>query len=225
MVAAVASKIGAVEIKQTRSLSETAVFRQFDSKLGNLNFIKVDVLLNISGGQLYYDNDSSAPASGTIQCGKVVSLTYTTDVILKNSAGLMIFDNGKLFGFNTGNFNLAPDNGDGKYNYDSTSPDGSILYGGSLEFSDSGYIDQGFWNQGAKGFVGAGTYDILYSVSQWIVFAGNNINDIEYYCSPAVLWNGSISVIYSYTAVPEPHSLCLIIAGITLFVNKRKRIN
>lgn len=223
MVTAFASIVEAAEIKQTRSLSETAVFSQFDSKLGNLNYIKIDVLLNISDGQLYYDNDSSSPASGTLQFGKVVSITYTTDVILKNSAAQMILGDGKIYGCNTLNFSLAADNGDGKYNYDSTSPDGSVFSGSSLTFSDSGYIADGYWNQGTKGFIGAGTYNILYSVSRWINFSGNNINDIEYYCSPAVSSNGSISVIYSYTAVPEPCSFCLISAGFALIMKKRQK--
>ncbi len=223
MVTAIASLVEAAEIMQTRSLSETAVFSQFDSKLGNLNFIKIDVLLNISNGQLYYDNDSSSPTSGTLQFGKVVSLTYTTDVILKDSAGQTIFGDGKIYGCNTLNFSLAADNGDGKYNYDSTSPDGDIFSGTNLAFSDSGYIANSFWNQGTKGFVGTGTYNILYSVSQWINFSGNNINDIEYYSAPAVSSNGCISVTYSYTPAPEPCSFFLISTGFALVINKRQK--
>lgn len=224
MVTAVASIVEAAEIKQTRSLSETAVFSQFDSKLGNLNYIKIDVLLNISGGQLYYDNDSASTASGTLQFGKIVSLVYTTDVILKNSANKIIFSDGKIFGCNTGEFSLAADNGDGKYNYDFTQPDGSVFTGSSLTFLQSDYIAESFWNQGTKGFIGTGTYNVAYSVSPWINFSGSNTGDIEYYSSPAVFSTGSICVTYEYTPAPEPCSLCLISAGFALLMKIKRRL-
>ncbi|MEN6384409.1 MAG: choice-of-anchor E domain-containing protein [Phycisphaerales bacterium] len=221
LIAVWASLIQGREIAQTRYFGEIAQFDQFDSSLGNLNTIKIDVSANISGGQLIYDNDSSGPLSGTFEFGKVCSLTYTQDVSLHNSANQMIFDNGNVFACNSSAFNLAPDDGDGRYNYDSNPPDGSIYYGGNLSFSATDYIGRTYWDKGSKGFIGSGTFDIVYSVNQWINFIGNDLGEkIEYYCSPNVEFQGSVTVTYSYDAVPEPCSFSLFLAGMALYLNK-----
>lgn len=225
MVTAVASIVEADEIKQTRGLSEAAVFRQFDSKLGNLNYIKIDVLLNISGGQLYYDNDSPSPTFGTLEFGKVVSIAYTTDVILKNQANNTVFGDSKILACNTASFSLAGDNGDGKYNYDATPPDGDALNGSNLTFMYSDCIAESFWTQGTKGFVGTDTFNIVYTIGQWINFSGSNVSDIEYYFYPAILSEGSISITYRYTPVPEPCSAWLIMSGAALVIKKLKQKN
>lgn len=225
MVTAVALTGQAAEIKQIHSLNQTAVFRQFDSRLGELNYIKIDALLNISGGTLYYDNDSESPAFGSLEFGKVVNIAYTTDVILKNQTNQMIFNNGRIFGCYTSNFSLAGDNGDGKYNYDSTPPDGGIFAGSSLTFLQSDYIGQSFWTQGTKGFIGTDTFSIAYTIGQWINFSGSNVGDIEYYFFPASLDSGSINITYIYTPVPEPCAFRLIISGAALLIKKVKTKN
>jgi hypothetical protein len=187
--------------------------------LGSLTAIRIDAAVNISGGVLYYDNDSSSALTGNLEFGKVYSMTYTQDVSLHNSAMQMIFNNGNVFACNSSAYNLAADNGDGKYNYDYNPPDGGIYYGDDLAFLDSDFIGSEFWNKGTKGFIGTGTYDILYSVNEWIDFASGN-SYIEYYSSPGVYAEGSLTVTYFYDPVPEPSVVLLLMSGIVFLKSK-----
>ncbi|HAL44686.1 MAG TPA: hypothetical protein DCP47_02005, partial [Phycisphaerales bacterium] len=214
-VLACASLIEAAVIKQTKYFGEIAEFSQFDNSIGTLNSIRIDVTLNITGGEMLFDNDGSSPISGTIQFGAAASLTYTSDISLYNAANQMIFDNGKIFCLNSFSYNLAADNGDGKYTYDNSAPDGCLFKGSNISFSDFGYIGSAFWNSGAKGFIGKGTYNIIYSVNSWNDSIGP---DIEYSFSPMVASDGSITVTYDYNEVPEPSVVSLFITGISLFI-------
>jgi hypothetical protein len=191
--------------------------------LGTLKSIRIDVSLNISGGMLFYDNDSSAAVSGTVEFGKVLNL-YAPDVNLHGASNELIFDKGAVLIYNSTAFNLAADNGDGIYNYDSTPPDGSIFYGSDLSITETDYIGSQFWTKGTKGFIGTGTYNIVYSVNPWINFKGSNLGEIQFYSSPNVNSQGSVTVTYSYEAVPEPSILLLLSSGV-LFLNKKNGNN
>jgi hypothetical protein len=217
-VLACASLIEAAVIKQTKYFGEIAEFSQFDNSIGTLSSIRIDVTLDISGGQMLFDNDGSSPVSGTIQFGAAASLTYTSDISLNNAAGQMILDNGKVFCFNSYAYDLGADNGDLMYNYDSSGPDGCLIKGSNLSFSDFGYIGNAFWNSGNKGFIGKGTYNIIYSVNNWTSSIGPNM---EYSFSPMVAYDGSISVTYDYSLVPEPSIIMLLWIG-SLYVRKIK---
>lgn len=214
---ALAFDASALTMVQTKYFGQAATFNQFDSGIGNLNSIRVDVTLSISGGQLNYDNDGLTAVSGMIEFGNAVNLEYTSDVSLFNSANQMIFDDGKMYAYKSSPFSLAADNGDGHNNFDSTAPDGGIIDGDDLTVSDYDYISAVYWNQGTKGYIGKGTYEIACSLIPWTIFTGSNTSEIQYYCAPSVLASGSITVTYSYDPVPEPAAISLLTAGIGLF--------
>lgn len=204
-------------------LNGSANFYQFDNHLGNLNSIKIEVSLSISGGQINYDNDSDSWAAGNLQFGAYVNLLSTSDVSLLDIAGQSILDDGKVFTYNSCGFNLAPDNDDGSY--DSTPPDGGFLNGSSLTCSDSGLIGNAYMGQGTKGFLGTDTYNILYTILQWTDLSGDNIDGIEYSCTPPVSASGYITITYNYDPIPEPCVLSLLTCGIAVLRIKKRKAN
>ncbi|HBG27431.1 MAG: hypothetical protein A2Y10_09895 [Planctomycetes bacterium GWF2_41_51] len=209
-------------IVQTIYFGQDGIFNQFDCSTGTLNFIRIDITLNIYGGQFNYDNDSTSEASGNLQFGETAGVRDTSDVCLLESLNDYIFDDGNIYAYTSCNFVLSPDNGDGGTNYDSTPPDGAVLFGSDKSVTESGYIPDVFWTQGDKGFLGTGTYTILYSLMPWTDFTGQNVNQIQFSCTPPVSADGSITVIYDYDAIPEPAALSLLTAGIFVCCNKKK---
>ena len=209
-------------ITQKVDFGSDGIFDQFDCSKGILNFIRLDLTLNIYGGQINYDNDSASEAIGTLLFGAAVDIKDTSDVSLLDSSYQLIFDNGNVYAFTSFDFILAPDNGDGKNNYDESAPDGAIAIGTDKTVSDSGFIASSFWSQGNKGFLGTGKFVIPYSLISLTEFSGENVTEIEYSCTPPVWTDGSLTLTYDYNPIPEPGGLCLMAAGVfTSFIRKK----
>lgn len=209
-------------IIQNIDFGSDGIFDQFDCSKGTLNFIRIDLTLNIHGGQINYDNDSTSEAIGNLQFGAAAGIADTSDVCLLDSSYQLIFDNGIVYAFTSCDFILAPDNGDGKNNYDATSPDGAVLSGIHKTVNDSGYIADIFWSQGNKGFLGTGKFTIPCSLIPWTEFTGEHVTEIEYSCTPPVLADGSLTMIYDYNPIPEPSALSLLAAGVFTSIIKKK---
>jgi hypothetical protein len=173
-----------------------------------LQSIMVSMTLQTASARLLLDNDSSQSASGTFEFGATGSIS-SDDVALLDSSFQPIPE--QVNAYHGQGFNLAPDNGDGLGNYDSTGPDGLFYDAGIETDSKSGFVGSDVWNAGNTGFLGTGTYDISYSIAQW--FNYNGIGGIEYAFSPASV-SGDITVIYTYTdPIPEPATIILLAIG------------
>jgi hypothetical protein len=210
----------ALTITQTKNFSGipnmngSLNFNQFNNSGGlTLTSIQVSLALQTNGGQLTLDNDSNSPASGTFQFGAKGNIS-STDVTLLNT----IFQPvpGEVNAIYSSAFSLAANTGDGPGDYDPTPPDGLLYNGGTINNSKSDYITSAVWTTGTKGFIGAGTYNINYSVSQWLDYG--SIGGIEYAVNP-VNASGDVTVIYNY--VPEPATITLLCTGL-VFLLKRK---
>jgi hypothetical protein len=182
-----------------------------------LQSIMVSMTLQTTSARLLLDNDSSESASGTFEFGAAGSIS-SDDVALLDSSFQPI--PGQVNAYHSQEFNLAPDNGDGLGNYDSTGPDGLFYDAGVETDSKSGFAGSDVWNAGNTGFLGTGTFDLSYSITQW--FNYNGTGGIEYAFSPASV-NGDITVSYTYAdPIPEPATISLLTIG-ALALLKRKR--
>jgi hypothetical protein len=202
----------------TPDMGGAATFNQFNDNGGTYILDSVQVLFHLqtSGGQLILDNDSPEAAAGTFQFGANGAIS-STDVILLNSSYMPI--PGEVTVFNSEGFSLAANVDDGFHDYDPTPPDGLLYIGETKEDTKSGLVGSSFWGAGDQGFLGAGTYDIDYSVSQWLNYGG--ISGIEYAVTP-VYASGYVEVDYDYHVVPEPATIGLLGLG-ALSLIRRKR--
>jgi hypothetical protein len=195
------------------SMSGPFTFNQFNTGLGTLTSIQVQLNLQTSGGELKLDNDSHQSASGTFEFGAQGTIN-STDVSLLNSSFLSI--PGTANAYHSGSFSLDPNVGDGPGDYSPLAPDGMLYTGTTENDNKSGYVGSAVWAAGIKGFLGTGTYNINYSITQWLDYGG--IGGIEYAVTP-VSASGDVTVVYNY--IPEPATIALLTIG-ALALLKRK---
>jgi hypothetical protein len=210
----------AATITQTKTFSGTPnldgalSFNQFNTGLGTLTSIQVQLNLQTSGGELKLDNDSHQSAAGTFQFGAQGTISGSPDVALLDSGFNPI--PGTANAYHSGSFSLDPNTGDGPGDYSPLAPDG-MLYTGTTETDNkSGYVGSAVWAAGTKGFLGTGTYNINYSITQWLNYGG--IGGIEYAVTP-VTASGDVTVVYNY--IPEPATIALLTIGALAFLKRK----
>jgi hypothetical protein len=200
------------------NMSGYLTFDQFDNHGGTWVLSSIEVLLTLhtSGGQLVLDNDSDQPASGIFQFGAKGNIE-SNDVTLLNSSAQTI--PGQAGAYHSRAFSLEPENGDGPNNRDGNSPDGLVYDGGTESGIVSGLVGSSYWTgSGAKGYLGTDTYDIYYSIFQWLDYG--SIGGIEYAVTP-VSASGDVTITYTYDVIPEPATITLLCLG-TFALLKRK---
>jgi hypothetical protein len=178
-------------------MNGSLAFNKFNLALGTLESIQVSFTLQTSGGQLILDNDSPSAASGTFEFGAVGSITSTD-------------------AYHTGAFNLTANAGDSLGDYDPTPTDGLQYDGGPETDTQSGLVNSLVW--GGYTGTGAGTYNIKYSVTQWLDYG--SVSGIEVAFSP-VIASGGVTVIYTYTPIPEPATVSLLTIGALAFLKRK----
>lgn len=188
-------------------------FNKFNNHGGTwiLQSIQVTLTLNTNNGEYTLDNDATGPASGTFQFGAKGNIS-STDVVLLNSSFANV--TGEVSASHSGSFSLAANVGDTIGNIDSTGPDGMKYVGGPENDSKTGLINSMF----VVGFIGSGTYNINYDVTQWSSYG--SVSGIEAGISP-VTSSGSVQVDYIYNVVPEPATMILLAIG-SLISRKKK---
>jgi len=212
----------AATIVQTQNFSGipniggSLTFNQFNNSGGTLQSINVLLYLESSNGQLILDNDGLTTASGTFEFGAAGDLADTTDVVLFSSSFSPI--PGQVSAYHTGTFNLAANVGDGPLDFSPAGPDG-MLYTGDLEGGvATGFVGSAFWSAGTKGFTGTGTFNIKYSIEQWINYG--SIGGIEYAVNP-VNTTGHVTIAYNY--IPEPATIVLLTIGAFASIKRKNR--
>ncbi len=186
-------------------------FNKFNPALGSLQSIQVGLSLQTSGGEIILDNDSASVASGNFEFGAKGNIT-SSDVSLIDAGFLPI--PGQAGAYHSAAFSLTVNAGDGTGDYDPTPTDGMKYTGGIETDSKTGFVNSLVFG----GYTGTGTYDIDYSVTQWLDYG--SVSGIEVAFSP-VSANGCVTVVYTYDPIPEPATIALLTIG-ALGLLKRK---
>jgi len=180
-------------------------FHKFDMPGYNLTGVTVGLALNISGGQLGVDNDSTDPggADFTLALGATGDLS-STDVTLWKAPLQPIF---AALNISTGvGLHLDADNGDGVGTLDLTGPDGYDWQGLPKSDSASGNISSLYFSD----YIGAGTFEVNAALTQIMNYGQYSGISIQYI---PVTVSGNVNVTYEYEPVPEPSGIVALLAG------------
>ena len=192
-------------------------FDQFDSSLGTLLSVEIELELSATEGRVYLDNDATTAASGNVEYGSTATLA-SSDVVLLNSffqPAVPQVDATLIDGIN-----LDPDDGDvevgGTANFSQTGPDSALLGPINETSSDSGFVANSFF----AGYIGSGTFEIEVNTEQMVDFGG--IGGISFLGFP-IETEGSVTITYLYRAIPEPATCSLLCVSLALFGLRRSR--
>jgi MYXO-CTERM domain-containing protein len=213
----VASTAPALTITQTKNygdipnFSVPLTFDYFDTNLGTLDSVTIEVSMTTAGGFGIVDNDSGTTASVTIKTD--VSATATSsDVFLPSAVALTSVNQA---------FNLDPEDGDGAA-IDGAAPDGGTLNVPVGTFS-SGVLGTTAGQRATFGQAGGGTYTIdLNALQNTFITVGGGVATGN---NPASV-SGFVEVIYNYTEgnpVPTPAAAGMILGLGGLGLLRRRR--
>lgn len=188
-------------------------FNKFDTTLGTLTNVTISWSLTKVGGSLFVDNDSAEAGSGVITQTVTISLA-STGVTLSNGVSLVGQGVSATSSYTA---TVGADDGDG-----SGVQPGGIDYDGTT-FTNEGpvtgndNITSGFWSQ----YSGTGeNFNINVSGTQGIDVSA--ISGVAGSFTPADA-TGSVTVTYTYDAVPEPSAALLGGLGILGLLIRRRR--
>lgn len=191
--------------------SQPLLFSKYDGPLSELTNVNVSYSITIEGGLFIIDNDANTPASLTANFGAGLGATSSDVNLLDDSFNPIISG---VSVFNSGTFNLAPNEGDGLNDFDPSGPDGASLVGTTQNTTGGGDVNSMFLAQ----FVGSGTYTINANANQIGSLSFNS--GIETATTPVSAF-GTITVTYT---VPEPSSTMLIGLTAAGLAFRRRRI-
>ncbi len=210
----------AATLAQTQTFSfnpdDSAVltFSEFNTSLGTLTSVQVEVSFTKSGGSFGADNESASPATVTLTQSVQGSLDFgTLDNSMVNS-GYFGLPTSALKATSSTTVSLAASVGDPTNEFNSTGADAYYYYPGNVTVTSSGYIAD------LSQFQGTGTYDLTFDATQSQKLTGVGGASLAY--TPSTV-SGYARVTYTYTAsVPEPHiPLQLGLFGTCLLFRRR----
>lgn len=194
--------------------SAILTFNKFDSGLGTLTGIKVSFSLTKTGGSLAADNDSEE--SGTVSFSHYVTGSLSSaDVALLNSSFQPVV--ATLEATSSTTQVLEATTGDPTNAFNATGLGDYYLFVPSdASASGSGSVGAAVW----AGYIGIGTFNINVNLVQGLSATGVSAIQQALVNSSA---HGSVTVEYTYDAVPEPGTALLVGAGSMLMLLRRRR--
>jgi len=212
---------GAYQVTQTKSFSgipdytsPSLTFNKANVGAGTLNWVKVILTLNCDGGQYVLDNDADSAASG--------SFNFGAKGYILNDGGMPMVDGsyasvvGTVYAGYSSAFSLAKNQGDGSGDYSPLGPDGMVYVGGPQTMTNQGFVNSGL----ISAYAPAGTFDMTVKSEQWANYSGSS--GIEVAITPMTA-NGTLTIIYDITPVPEPSSIVALLGGIGMLGLLRRR--
>ena len=205
----------AATVTQTEGFSGTPDFTKdltfdaFDTSLGFLNSVYVEVEVLVTAGEFLVDNDS--PTVGT------VDIDFGIDAQLI-SGGEVIIPGVQAIAGDSAFLVLAPDDGDGPP-IDGSTPDGATLSMVGLTDADFATITGGLALASYLDTNAGPDYVIRVDTSQFFAVSGASGIDGGFRSADAI---GDVTVIYDYT-VPEPTTMGLLAVGGLAALRRRKK--
>jgi hypothetical protein len=215
LLAASVSPLQAEMIIQTQGfvakpgLQKPLVFNQFDPASGTLQTVRVDLLLEISGGTLSVDNDGPEPVTTSAQLG-VTGQIRSTDVRLIDESMNPIFGDANPLTVATGTvFELASDDGDLDL-FEPAGPDGGSYTGGDLSTIDGALLNPEIITD----FIGTGILTMVADLDPYVDFGMGA--PLTGQSDPVTVY-ANVILTYDMTlaneVVPEPSGLLLLALG------------
>ncbi len=224
MLAASVSPLQAEMIIQTQGfvakpgLQKPLVFNQFDPASGTLQNVKVELLLEISGGTLSLDNDGPAPVTTSAELG-VAGQIRSDDVRLVDESSNPIFGAANpLIAATSAVFELASDDGDLDL-FEATGPDGGTYIGGELTTTDGALINPELISD----FIGTGVFTMVADLDPYVDFEMGD--QLTGQTEPVTVYANLIltyDMALANEVVPEPSGLLLLALGCMAICRRRR---
>ena len=196
---------GTGQITPGSDTATTLTFNKFNTALGTLTEVSLTYTIATWGGS-YSVANTTLPLPGTEVTGN--AYLGASGYIVGSRVPDAISGN-QIVASTSGAFDL-PVNGNG---YDLT----GIPADYSHRISNSGGADADSGDFGL--YTGAGTYTVTFHSGQ---YAANTSSGAVSYSGTAANSEGTLSIVYTYTPVPEPASLGLFaVGGLALFLRRR----
>ncbi|MGZ0657493.1 choice-of-anchor E domain-containing protein [Coraliomargarita sp. W4R53] len=195
----------------TGSEGITPTFNKFDTNTGTLTEVKITYSVTIASGALIIDNDGASEIAASYDATLAGSLSDPEFGVFFPAVAI----SDQISGSET----LAAENGDGPGVIDGNGPDGvTVSLVGMTDTSTSSLTSGTFFDSFKS--IGAGTFDLTYTASRdFNIDAG--AAEGGFTTSTA---NGTFTVEYIYTAVPEASAFAAISGLVALgFVCTRRR--
>lgn len=192
--------------------SDSVTLSQFDSSLGTLTSVNVEITTAKTGGKGQADNDSAV--SGSVTFTQKVDVVVTSlDVNLNN----LVFstDWASLTATSSsGSQALSATTGDDTGSFNNTGlGDYTEWNATDANDADAGEINSAVWASGLTGYEGTGSFDLLANGTQSTSTSGLGGVQTAQVVSTV---SGTAKVTYTYTVVPEPATYALL-AGLFAF--------
>lgn len=201
--------------------SQNLTFNQFDPSLGNLTGVTLYLSASKLGGWLSVDNDDYFE-TWTITLRHMLQLSLSSADVSLTKADLNQV--GSLFLGSETQISLSESSGDSMEVFNETEAGDYYEYGAAIRAgSVSGAIGSDFWNTGAKGYRGTGTFSISLTANQFPEILNGEVIHYDFHNSNAP---GTLNLVYSYTpslGLPEPSVLLLALGGLALTLGARRR--
>jgi hypothetical protein len=227
LMASLAGYCSAATIVQTKTYefvpngSDSLTFDKFDTTLGTLDSVTVNVTYTKSGGNFQVDNDSAT--SGTVNLTHtVVGSLSSSDVSLRKTGGgvVSVGQSGSITAVSSLlNQSVAATTGDSNTTFNATGLGDYVNFDPTnVIASDSGSIravDLGDYQT-----TGFATYNIVFNALQTVEATGLSGLQQAFTVSNV---SGNVTVTYNYTEViPEPGSVLLGGLGLLALLRRRR---
>ena len=184
-------------------------FNQFDPAVGELQAVRVELLLGISGGSLIVDNDRDEQVAVSVQLGAKAQLSSLAVRLLDDARSALFSGSTAVIASTGADFVLEANIGDGELTFDPTPPDAEIHEGGDASISRTGLVGSEFFAD----FYGTGVFNITVELDPVLDFGG--VGGVSGQFEPVdVSTQVILTYEYSPVAVPEPTGLMLALAGL-----------
>jgi hypothetical protein len=191
---------------------------QFDSALGTLTAVYIEVSLSKTNGSLEADNDG--PVGGDFTISQIVTASLSsTDVKLLN-ASLDPVVSPLTITSTSGLLTFGPTSGDPTDKFNETlASDYQVYTPDSGSTSGSGAVASSVWYLGNEGYIGTGAFTVNVNVAQ--TTSDTSSGAINYAYVPSDV-SGTVDVVYVFSPVPEPTTWAMLVGGAGLLVFGRR---
>lgn len=202
-----------ISVTETGTLSGANVINlsQFDSDLGTLNSVTLNISLSLPSFNIVVDNDATALANVNVNFGTIGSVLFSSSVSTFDGSGTISGSNFTI-ATQVDTFDVAANDSDSALNFDNDSgPDNGTFTTGSVNEGVSTWlVDSAVFAAWQASSPGTIAFEIAADfVTDLNVNSGGGGGDTRFQGTiPSATF--TVDVTYDYTPVPEPSTFALL---------------